>query len=250
MKRCFLSVFVFFDNLFLLFCEHSDSINTSAFASNGFQGEAKSAQLIGQAIANNPAFITPRKIEAAREIAHTISNSANKVFLTSDELLLNLQETNLGTSTGQKEYLFPMANIVTPNLKEASALLGGVQLETVDDMRSAAKSIHDMGPRNVLVKGGDLASSLDAVDIFFDGDNFYELRSPRIRTRNTHGTGYTLASCITAELAKGSLMLSAVKVVHIVKSDSKLANNDLPVDIQRLRCRALCYSKRTSTCYT
>ncbi|XP_028076708.1 uncharacterized protein LOC114278772 [Camellia sinensis] len=68
----------------------------------GIVGEAKSAQLIGQAIANNPAFITPRKIEAAREIAHTISNSANKVFLTSDELLLNLQETNLGTSTGQK----------------------------------------------------------------------------------------------------------------------------------------------------
>ncbi|CAL5340406.1 unnamed protein product [Camellia sinensis] len=65
-------------------------------------GEAKSAQLIGQAIANNPTFITPRKIEAATEIAHTISNSANKVFLTSDELLLNLQETNLGTSTGQK----------------------------------------------------------------------------------------------------------------------------------------------------
>ncbi|KAF5951990.1 hypothetical protein HYC85_009934 [Camellia sinensis] len=110
------------------------------------------------------------------------------------------------------EDLFPMADIVTPNLKEASALLGGVQLETVDDMRSAAKSIHDMGPRNVLVKGGDLASSLDAVDIFFDGDNFYELRSPRVRTRNTHGTGCTLASCIAAELAKGSLMLSAVKV--------------------------------------
>lgn len=59
------------------------------------QGEAKSAQLIGQAIANNPAFITLRKIEAAREIAHTISNSANRVFLSSDELLLNLQEMNL-----------------------------------------------------------------------------------------------------------------------------------------------------------
>ncbi|KAB1205302.1 Prohibitin-1, mitochondrial [Morella rubra] len=56
------------------------------------QGEAKSAQLIGQAIANNPAFITLRKIEAAREIAHTVSNSANKVFLSSDDLLLNLQD--------------------------------------------------------------------------------------------------------------------------------------------------------------
>ncbi|KAI7987036.1 hypothetical protein LOK49_LG13G02343 [Camellia lanceoleosa] len=139
-----------------------------------------------------------------------------KQMFSSVELLLKIE----------LEYLFPMADIVTPNLKEASALLGGVQLETVDDMRSAAKSIHDMGPRNVLVKGGDLASSLDAVDILFDGDNFYELHSPRIRTRNTHGTGCTLASCIAAELAKGSLMLSAVKVVHVVKSDSRLANND------------------------
>uniref|UniRef100_A0A803L3Z8 Prohibitin n=1 Tax=Chenopodium quinoa TaxID=63459 RepID=A0A803L3Z8_CHEQI len=56
------------------------------------QGEAKSAQLIGQAIANNPAFITLRRIEAAREIAHIISNSSNKVMLSSDDLLLNLGE--------------------------------------------------------------------------------------------------------------------------------------------------------------
>lgn len=62
------------------------------------EGEATSAKLIGQAIASNPAFITLRKIEAAREIANTISNSANKVFLNSDDLLLNLQEMNLDTA--------------------------------------------------------------------------------------------------------------------------------------------------------
>ncbi|RYR44124.1 hypothetical protein Ahy_A08g040508 [Arachis hypogaea] len=62
------------------------------------QGEAKSAQLIGQAIANNPAFITLRKIEAAREIANTVSNAANKVYLNSDDLLLNLQEMKLEPS--------------------------------------------------------------------------------------------------------------------------------------------------------
>lgn len=97
--------------------------------------------------------------------------------------------------------------------------------------------------RNVLVKGGDLPDSLDAVDIFFDGkyrlQNFdylisclkeadplsrnfeliftgnelYELHSPRIKTRNTHGTGCSLASCIAAELAKGSSMFSAVRVI-------------------------------------
>ncbi|XP_039137803.1 prohibitin-1, mitochondrial-like [Dioscorea cayenensis subsp. rotundata] len=56
------------------------------------QGEAKSAQLIGQAIANNPAFLVLRQIEAAREIAQTIANSSNRVYLKSDDLLLNLQQ--------------------------------------------------------------------------------------------------------------------------------------------------------------
>lgn len=54
------------------------------------QGEATSARLIGEAIQENPAFITLRKIEAARDIAGTISGAANKVFLSSDSLLLNL----------------------------------------------------------------------------------------------------------------------------------------------------------------
>ncbi|KAL6180618.1 hypothetical protein ACLB2K_047279 [Fragaria x ananassa] len=111
-----------------------------------------------------------------------------------------------------REELFPIADIVTPNLKEASALLDGLKILTVSDMRSAAKLLHDMGPRNVLVKGGDRPDSLDAVDIFFDGEDIYELRSSRIDTRNTHGTGCTLASCIAAELAKGLSMLESVKV--------------------------------------
>ncbi|KQK20202.1 prohibitin-2, mitochondrial [Brachypodium distachyon] len=59
------------------------------------QGEAKSAELIGQAIANNPAFVALRHIEAAREISHTIASSANKVFLDSNDLLLNLQQLNM-----------------------------------------------------------------------------------------------------------------------------------------------------------
>ncbi|KAH0451169.1 hypothetical protein IEQ34_018468 [Dendrobium chrysotoxum] len=67
------------------------------------QGEAKSAQLIGEAIANNPAFLALRQIEAAREVAQTISNSANRVFLNSDELLLNLQDLNLESTTRLKK---------------------------------------------------------------------------------------------------------------------------------------------------
>ncbi|KAL2593596.1 hypothetical protein AAZV13_12G139700 [Glycine max] len=72
---------------------------------------------------------------------------------------------------------------------------------------------------NVLVKGGDLPNSLDAIDVFFDGEDFYELCSPRVNTRNSHGTGCTLASCIAAELAKGSSMLSAVKTAkHFIQA--------------------------------
>ena len=67
------------------------------------QGEAKSAQLIGQAIANNPAFLALRQIEAAREIAHTIANSSNRVFLQSNDLLLNLQELNFEGTTKLKK---------------------------------------------------------------------------------------------------------------------------------------------------
>lgn len=57
----------------------------------GYQGEAKSASLIGQAIASNPAFITLRKIEAAREIANVMASGNNKTYLNSADLLLNLQ---------------------------------------------------------------------------------------------------------------------------------------------------------------
>lgn len=58
------------------------------------QGEAQSARLIGQAIQQNPAFIALRKIEAAREIAHTIASSANRVFLNAESLMLNLGDLN------------------------------------------------------------------------------------------------------------------------------------------------------------
>lgn len=81
-----------FHSLFLWCCSHCNSSLIYSFCH--LQGEAKSAQLIGQAIANNPAFITLRRIEASKEISHTVSTSTNKVYLNSNELLLNLHEAN------------------------------------------------------------------------------------------------------------------------------------------------------------
>lgn len=67
------------------------------------QGEAQSAQLLGEAIQNNPSFLTLRKIEAAREIAATIAASGNRVLLSSDSLLLNLKDLEVDMSSGGKK---------------------------------------------------------------------------------------------------------------------------------------------------
>ncbi len=106
-------------------------------------------------------------------------------------------------------HLLPLALVVTPNLHEARALVGR-DLRTRADMREAARIIHGMGPRWVVVKGGHLEGD-HSVDIVFDGRDFYELDAPRVDTVNTHGTGCTFASAIAAGLAKGLPPLEAIR---------------------------------------
>jgi hydroxymethylpyrimidine/phosphomethylpyrimidine kinase len=103
--------------------------------------------------------------------------------------------------------LIPLAAIVTPNIAEAEALTG-FTLNHPADIQDAAKRIIAMGTRSVVIKGGHRRGP--AIDLFYDGKNFHELHAPRIRTRNTHGTGCTLSAAIAAHLAKGRKMESAV----------------------------------------
>lgn len=105
--------------------------------------------------------------------------------------------------------LLPLAEVVTPNLDEARVLTG-VEVDSESKMRHAAESILAMGARHVVVKGGHLIASPDSVDILYDGHEFYEYRSPRVNTRNNHGTGCTFASAIAAGLAKGFTAPEAV----------------------------------------
>ncbi|TDI87834.1 MAG: bifunctional hydroxymethylpyrimidine kinase/phosphomethylpyrimidine kinase [Caldithrix sp.] len=105
--------------------------------------------------------------------------------------------------------IIPLAEIVTPNLPEAE-ILAGFEIRSKDDMRRAARVIHENGARNVLVKGGHRAE--DATDIFFDGENFTELFAERIESGNTHGTGCTYSAAIAANLALGQDMADAVAV--------------------------------------
>jgi hydroxymethylpyrimidine/phosphomethylpyrimidine kinase len=104
--------------------------------------------------------------------------------------------------------LLPLATVVTPNLPETGVLIGR-EISTLDQMRDAARAIVDLGVKSVLVKGGHLDG--DAVDIFFDGDQFVELRAPRIATTSTHGTGCTLASAIASLLAKETPLEQAIR---------------------------------------
>ncbi|KAL3698551.1 hypothetical protein R1sor_012627 [Riccia sorocarpa] len=107
--------------------------------------------------------------------------------------------------------LLPRTDVLTPNLPEASKLLGGASVTTLEEMRKAAVEIHKMGPRYVLIKGGHLSGSDDMVDILYDGSEMHEYHASRIESRNTHGTGCSLASAIAAELAKGSHIRQAVQ---------------------------------------
>ena len=114
---------------------------------------------------------------------------------------------------GIKVHLLRLAEVVTPNIPEAE-VLSGETIRTIADMRTAARRIHALGARVVVVKGGhlDAATSGDiVVDVVCTPQEVFELRGPRIATPHTHGTGCTLASAIAAQLALGQSVDEAVR---------------------------------------
>jgi len=107
-----------------------------------------------------------------------------------------------------REHLLPLATVVTPNLDEASLLLGR-PVRDVAAMREAARELVALGARAALMKGGHLIGP-EVVDVLFDGAEFHEWSRPRLDTRNTHGTGCTLSAAIAAGLAHGRPLVTAV----------------------------------------
>jgi hydroxymethylpyrimidine/phosphomethylpyrimidine kinase len=110
--------------------------------------------------------------------------------------------------------LLPRAEVVTPNLPEAEALVG-FSIRTLDDMREAARRIRKLGPRVVVLKGGHLPPSGSdpefCVDVVNTAQAEFDIRGPRIQSRHTHGTGCTFAAAITAALALGQPVEQAIR---------------------------------------
>jgi hydroxymethylpyrimidine/phosphomethylpyrimidine kinase len=141
-----------------------------------------------------------------------------------------------------KEHLIPSATLLTPNIPEAEVLTG-MMIVSMKDMENAANQLLRMGAGAVLLKGGHRIDTTHAEDLFMseDGDYFL-MRSKRINTKDTHGTGCTFAAAITAELAKGmpisDAVVTAKQFIHAAIEDGiSIGNGHGPTNHAAFRNR-------------
>jgi len=111
-----------------------------------------------------------------------------------------------------KAELLSHAFVVTPNVPEAE-VLAQREIHTEDDLRDAARRIHALGPRAVLIKGGHFPST-EIIDLLYDGHRFTEFHAERVESTSTHGTGCTFAAALTAHLAIGRPLEEAIPLAQ------------------------------------
>ncbi len=132
-----------------------------------------------------------------------------------------------------REQLIPLATLVTPNRYEAQ-LLSGLEIESLEQMQAAAQSIHQLGAKTVLVKGGGMKGELRGVDVWFDGVEFQTFSTERVDTPHTHGTGCTLAAAIVANLClkkdlRTSIEQGKLYVTHALQAALAIGKGQGPV---------------------
>ena len=152
---------------------------------------------------------------ASAEIVKTVSKAVHdfKILkLVVDPVMVAKSGDALLAETARRsiwEDLIPLATVITPNIFEAEVLLNR-KIKNLDDMYEAARELKKSGCQWVVLKGGHLSIEEQAIDVAFDGSNFHLLKSPRMDTLRTHGTGCTFASAIAAGLAKEYGALEAI----------------------------------------
>lgn len=109
-----------------------------------------------------------------------------------------------------KTLIFPLSQLITPNLDEVSAILGS-RPRSVQEMEAACRELSTLGPKAVLVKGGHMKEAGTITDVLWTGETFEHFSSPRLETKHTHGTGCTLSAAIAANLGHGMTLVEAVR---------------------------------------
>jgi hydroxymethylpyrimidine/phosphomethylpyrimidine kinase len=127
-----------------------------------------------------------------------------------------------------RERLLPIAAVVTPNLAEVADLLERGPIEGRAGMEQAAADLRAAGARAVLLKGGHLAGG-DSPDLLLDASGAVWLEAPRVATRNSHGTGCTLAAALAARLAQGEGLADAARAAKAYLSGALAAADGLEV---------------------
>ncbi len=129
--------------------------------------------------------------------------------------------------------LFPLARLITPNLAEASALLGVEIARNEAEMVDQGRALLAMGASAVLVKGGHLGDTnvggAESVDVLVQSSGVRRFAAPRIDTRNTHGTGCTLSAAIAANLAKGADLAGAIEAAKTYVAEAIAAADRLQI---------------------
>jgi hydroxymethylpyrimidine/phosphomethylpyrimidine kinase len=115
-----------------------------------------------------------------------------------------------GVAEALRNHLFPLASLVTPNIAEAR-LFSGEEIQDLPAAQRAAETILAMGPRAVLITGGDSGSD-SSTDLLLDEHGSFTFSAARIKSKNTHGTGCTLASALACLLARGQTLREAIPI--------------------------------------
>lgn len=142
---------------------------------------------------------------------------------------------NPGNTDAMIKYLLPKATVTTPNLFEAGQLSGLGTLKSIEDMKKAAKIIHEQGAQNVVIKGGKALDQDKSYDLYYDGDKYYQLTTDMFQQSYNHGAGCTFAAATTANLANGQSPKDAVInakafVASAIKNGWKMNDFVGPVD--------------------
>ena len=124
--------------------------------------------------------------------------------------------------------LLPLATLLTPNIPEAE-ILAGMKIENKEDIMQAASAISRLGCKHVLIKGGHFEGTEKVDYLFEDGKLTNSYRGISVNTRNTHGTGCTLSSAITAYLAREMDMNTAIAMAKTYLSGAILAGKDVEI---------------------